>query len=239
MNLNDNKLSYGATEAPAKGARRGFANAFAAAFCFALGFAVAHVGPSATQSLRGGALYNKEHHREEEASHGSGPDYIHTPDTQTAFPTSSDYDICHDYAKPASPGAVATSGCSGALAAGDEVVFQGLAAGRALNGKTGEITTVRPNGDLFVKIDDREELVAGSQAKRTGCSEPTHLIGAIQTPDTQETHLVGRIGTGSTPHEEMPGSEGGMDMPGRMGMEGGEGGGLEHVGQAGHAMYGY
>ena len=57
------------------------------------------------------------------------------------------------------------------------------------------ITTVRPNGDLFVKIDDREELVAGSQAKRTGCSgtstEPTHLIGAIQT--------------GPTPHEGMGG----------------------------------
>ena len=71
---------------------------------------------------------------------------------------------------------------------------------------------MRPNGDLFVKIDDREELVAGSQAKRTGCSgtstEPTHLIGAIQTgptPHEGDSHLIGAIQTGPTPHEGMGG----------------------------------
>ena len=55
--LNDNKLSYGAAEAPvAKGVRRGFAvNAFAAAFCFALGFAVAQLAlnsPASKDYLR-------------------------------------------------------------------------------------------------------------------------------------------------------------------------------------------
>ena len=61
----DKKSTYGtadAVEAPAtKGSRRlSLVVGFAAAACFTLGFLVASVGPSATQGLRGTALYVKD-----------------------------------------------------------------------------------------------------------------------------------------------------------------------------------